>query len=102
MDTLDIDSIIKRSTPIFKKHTKIARVDLFGSFAKGTQREDSDLDFLVHVKPNSHFSIMDFVTLQMELEQEFQRSVDVVDRDGLTSPWAKKSILESPNKICIM
>jgi len=53
---MDVQSIIQRALPIIQHHPEISKAELFGSFTKGTQREDSDLDILIQVLPDTNFS----------------------------------------------
>ena len=56
-------------------------IHLFGSAARGTERVDSDLDFLVELDPGR--TLLDVVGLRTELSQLFDRPVDVVTKDSL-------------------
>eukprot|EP01103_Thecamoeba_quadrilineata_P000522 TRINITY_DN10454_c0_g1_i1.p1 TRINITY_DN10454_c0_g1~~TRINITY_DN10454_c0_g1_i1.p1 ORF type:complete len:113 (-),score=20.49 TRINITY_DN10454_c0_g1_i1:186-503(-) len=95
-------SIIKLAQEVFRKHPEIVSAHLFGSFSKGTDHENSDVDLLIDVDPNSNFHIMDQIRLQMELEEQLHRPVDLVDHDSIQSDWAKKSILFAPTNIRII
>jgi len=66
----------------------VARLETFGSFAKGDAGEDSDLDLLVTFESGAG-SGLDVVQLQQELEELSGRSVDLLTRE---------SVLRSPNK----
>jgi uncharacterized protein len=57
------------------------QVRLFGSVARGDEREDSDIDLLVDFAPGS--SLFDLLRLNRELRQLLRRPVDVVSRGGL-------------------
>jgi uncharacterized protein len=57
------------------------RVRLFGSVARGQEREDSDIDLLVDFVPGS--SLFDLLHLNRELEELLRHPVDVVSRGGL-------------------
>jgi predicted nucleotidyltransferase len=57
------------------------RVRLFGSVARGEERQDSDIDLLVDFLPGS--SLFDLLRLNRELEVLLRRPVDVVSRGGL-------------------
>jgi predicted nucleotidyltransferase len=57
------------------------RVRLFGSVARGEEREDSDIDLLVDFVPGS--SLFDLLRLNRELEELLRRRVDVVSHGGL-------------------
>jgi predicted nucleotidyltransferase len=56
-------------------------VRVFGSAARGTETEGSDLDLLVDVGDRT--SLLDLVKLQLELEDALGVSVDVVTADDL-------------------
>ncbi len=74
-----IDEIKQRSVPIAQKYG-IARLGLFGSYARGEQNEHSDLDFLIDEgNMRGLFQYMGFV---LELEDVFGCHVDVV-MDGI-------------------
>jgi uncharacterized protein len=53
----------------------INRMALFGSYARGEQREDSDIDILIDVDPSIG---MRFVTLADELESLLSSRVELV------------------------
>lgn len=53
----------------------VARIGLFGSGARGEARPDSDLDFLVELRPKTFDTYMDTKFL---LEDLFGRPVDLV------------------------
>jgi predicted nucleotidyltransferase len=54
----------------------VLHASLFGSVARGEQREDSDIDLLVDLPPGA--SLMDLSRLGLELEDALGRSVDLV------------------------
>ena len=58
-----------------------SNVRIFGSVANGTAEEDSDIDFLVDLEKGR--SLFDLGGLLMDLQQLFDRKVDVVTENGL-------------------
>jgi predicted nucleotidyltransferase len=56
-------------------------VRVFGSVARGEERSDSDIDFLVEME--SHRSLLDQVGLIQDLEDLLGRKVDVATETGL-------------------
>ncbi len=56
-------------------------VRVFGSVARGEESADSDVDFLVVMKPGH--GLLDLTRLELELEKIMGRRVDVVTVDGL-------------------
>ena len=65
-------------------------IHLFGSAARGIERLDSDLDFLVELNPGR--TLLDLVGLRTELSQLFDRPVDVVTKDSL-KPSLRSEVL---------
>ena len=63
---------------------------VFGSFARGEERPDSDVDVIVEME--SGRSLLDLVALGQELEQLLHRRVDVLTEDGL-HPAVRATIL---------
>ena len=66
-------------------------IGLFGSFVRGRQRADSDLDFLVEFEPEMK-SFDNFMALSFFLEELFGRQVDLVTSEAL-SPYIGPRIL---------
>lgn len=58
-----------------------SNVRVFGSVANGTADADSDIDFLVDLEKGR--SLFDLGGLLMELQNLFNRKVDVVTENGL-------------------
>lgn len=58
------------------------RLRLFGSVARGEERTDSDIDFLVAMEEGRGFA--DYLALAEELEQLLGRRVDLVSERGLS------------------
>ena len=67
-----IMNIVVRYTDILKKEMKVEKVILYGSYSKGSQREDSDIDVAV---VSSHFS-GDMMEDQLKL-MKYRRSIDL-------------------------
>ena len=66
-------------------------VRLFGSCAKGTAGESSDIDVLVALDPDR--TLLDLVALKQDLEDLFGRPVHVVTPLSL-SPYIRDSVIE--------
>jgi uncharacterized protein len=58
-----------------------ANVRVFGSVARGEDREDSDIDLLVHMEDDR--SLLDMIGFAQDVEDLVGRKIDVVDDGGL-------------------
>ncbi len=66
------------------------RVRIFGSFARGTAGQDSDLDLLIDLQPGRH--LLDLVAMKQDLEDRLGRRVHVVTEAAI-SPYIRDEIL---------
>lgn len=89
------NKIILQIKKILKKN-KIKRAGIFGSFARGEQKKDSDIDILI--EPGKGLSLLDISGLKIELEGVLNKKVDLVSYKYI-HPYLKKKILESEVKI---
>ncbi len=89
---LDIDT--GRLAELCRRYN-VAKLELFGSRAKGTARPDSDVDLLVTFVGDRTPGLA-FVTMAEELETVFGRHVDLLTRDTVErdeNPIRRTSIL---------
>lgn len=69
----------------------VTDVRVFGSVARGTAKEGSDLDVLVTMKPEC--TLLDLIGFEQALEDELGIPVDVVEVGGI-HPMLEQTILE--------
>ena len=74
----------------------VKRAAFFGSFVKGEEREDSDIDILVEF--GGEKSLLDLAGLKIELEELLGRRVDVLTYNSL-HPLLKDRILKEQEVI---
>jgi uncharacterized protein len=68
-------------------------VRVFGSVARGEERPDSDIDFLVTLEPGR--TLMDLARLETRLEALLGRPVDVATVTGLREPVRSSALREA-------
>lgn len=76
-----IPTIKKKVLPILKRHA-VKRAAIFGSFARGEAKANSDVDLLIEYKSKDR-SLFDLVDLKSELEEILGRRVDIVTYDSI-------------------
>ena len=72
------------------KTQPVLKAWLFGSFARGEQTPESDVDILVQFDRAARISLMKHAGMIVELEQRLNRSVDLV-AEGTLLPFAVDS-----------
>jgi len=74
------------------KKAGVTKAALFGSYARGDNTPDSDIDILVDLPRGK--SLFDLAGLQIDLEEKLQKKVDVVTYRSIC-PHLKNSILNN-------
>lgn len=90
MHNVTIQEIKPKITPLLKR-AGVIRSAIFGSFAKGTGDEKSDIDILVEFKAGK--TLLDLIALKAELENALAQQVDLLTYKSL-SPFLKDKILQ--------
>ena len=72
------------------KTQPVLKAWLFGSFARGEEREDSDVDVLVKFDRSIPIGLFAYVRMHRELEEKLGRKVDLVE-EGTLRPAAQQT-----------
>ena len=71
----------------------VKRIGSFGSYLKGEQRDDSDIDILVEFEKDKK-TFDNYMELKFFLEELFKRKIDLVIAESI-KPELRKYIMES-------
>ena len=92
----EIIDILKRYR-VRLRNLGVQEIGLFGSFARGQQREDSDVDLLVKFDPDQK-TFENLIRLSSLLEELLGRPVEVVTTEAL-SPYIGPHILREVENV---
>jgi hypothetical protein len=81
VNTHDLLARLKELKPAIMSRYKAKEMSLFGSFVRGEQSADSDIDVLVDFEEEA--DLFDLIGLALRLEDELQRKVDVIPKRAL-------------------
>lgn len=84
----DIEKIKQQIAPVLERHD-VKKAAIFGSFARGENKDKSDIDLLVDFKTRK--SLLDMAGLKGELEQELERNVDLLTYQAV-HPYIRENI----------
>lgn len=87
--------LIKQIIPILKSQ-EVLKASIFGSFARGDNTKNSDIDLLVKLKKNK--TLFDLIGLKIALEEKLDKKVDVLTYESI-NPLLKKTILQEQKLI---
>lgn len=90
----ELEILKKKIVSVLKKH-KIKKAGIFGSYVRGEQRENSDVDILI--EPNKGMGFQ-FIGVKLELENELRKKVDLITYKGI-HPLIKNQILKEEIKL---
>ncbi len=90
-----IDGYKGKIIPILLKND-VDKAGIFGSFARNQADEKSDIDILVHFKTRK--SLFDLARLELELEKESRKKVEVITNNSI-NPLIREQILKEEVRI---
>jgi len=90
-DVACLSKIIRQNLPKLTQKYNISYLGIFGSYIRGEQKEDSDLDILVEFSREP--DLLEFIGLKQELSEALGVEVDLVMKSAL-KPRIGKRILE--------
>ena len=90
-------TLIKLKPKIKKilKKNKVKKAGIFGSYAIGEQKKNSDIDILIEPPKGIGFG---FIGIQLELQNKLKKKIDLLSYNGI-SPYLKEKILNQEIRI---
>ncbi len=87
-----VKRILKNQKSVLKTRFKIKDIGVFGSYARGEERPDSDIDILVEfTEPVGFFAFLD---VEEYLEKILNNNVDLVTKKALKPKIGERVIRE--------
>ncbi len=77
-----IKSLISANLATIKKRFGVSSIGVFGSYVRGEQTENSDLDIIVVFEPG-HNDLFNYSRLKTYLEELFGLEIDLVIQNGI-------------------
>jgi len=90
-DYKEVNTILKNNSSNLRE-LGIEKVGVFGSFSRGDQTEDSDIDVIVYFAPKKK-TFKSFMKTALFLEDLLKRKVDILTEQSL-SPYLKPYIMK--------
>jgi predicted nucleotidyltransferase len=89
----EIKTALANQKEELKQKYKVKEIGIFGSYVRGEQKKQSDVDLLVEFESTSNLTLLDFVGLENYLGKLLGVKVDLVEKHTL-KPRIGKHILE--------
>jgi len=94
MEPLDtIKAQLNRLKPSLQNEYHITELGVFGSYVRGEQTPDSDVDILVKFDPNFQFGLFTYCHIENYISDHLGKKVDLVMKKSL-KPYIGKQILK--------
>ena len=87
---MTLEELKLKTKPVFDKY-RIKYAGVFGSFARGEEKADSDVDIMIDY--HRPFSLLDLIGLENDLKDLLQKKVDGVTENG-ASKYMKSGMLK--------
>jgi predicted nucleotidyltransferase len=90
---MDAIALLRQHEPLIRKRFGVARIGIFGSFIRGEERPDSDMDVLVVFRKGEK-TFDNYMDCKFYLEDLFGRKVDLVMREAIKKRLKKPILSE--------
>ena len=84
-------NMIKTTVADYFKTQPVLKAWLFGSYSRGEQTNESDVDILVQYDRSQRIGLLKIAGMHIDLENLLGHTVDIVE-DGTLRPWAVESV----------
>ncbi|MGL1892247.1 MAG: nucleotidyltransferase domain-containing protein [Spirochaetaceae bacterium] len=84
------DTLLKKKKRLLE--SGISEIGIFGSYVRGEENANSDVDILIDLSRPSKMDLFDLITLEQELTEDLNTTVDLVLKSSL-KPIINESIL---------
>jgi len=92
----EIEKIKSKINHILKSN-KVTKAGIFGSYSRGEQKKDSDIDIVIEIN-DKKMSLIGFIGLNLALEEILGKKVDLVEYSAI-KPLIRERILEEEIRI---
>lgn len=89
----EIKEILEEHKDEVRRKYKVSEIGIFGSFVRGEQKRQSDVDIIVEFDPKNIPGLLKFIEMERFLEKLLRKKVDLVRKGGIR-PELRKSILK--------
>ena len=79
---MDALALLRQAEPALKKQFGVAKIGIFGSYIRGEERPDSDVDVLVSFRKGEE-TFDNYMDCKFYLEDLFGRKVDLVMKGAI-------------------
>lgn len=83
MQLEEIKKVITEEKPYLQKKYGVKSIGIFGSYVRGEQKRNSDIDVLVEFNEGRRGGLFEFMDLEFYLEDILQKDVDLVMKSAL-------------------
>jgi len=83
MTSNQIITFLKQNKENFLKKYNIATITLFGSYARGENRKDSDIDILYSLQEGYKLTFDKYIEFENELKKAFNTKIDLINEKKL-------------------
>lgn len=89
MNSLTVNSIIP-TIQSYLATQPVSKAWLFGSYSRGEEKEESDVDILVSFDKDAKISLFKYANMICQLEELLKQKVDLVE-EGTLLPFAQQT-----------
>lgn len=91
---IEIKSRLQQQKPYLYEKYGVTEIGVFGSYVRGEQKPDSDIDILITLTDPPRIDLLDLIELEHYLSDLLERKVDVAIKKNLRKRIGKRILSE--------
>ncbi len=93
-ELIEIKEILQTQKPHLYQKYGVTEIGVFGSYARGEQQPDSDIDILIELERPPKIGLMGLVGLELYLSELLDQKVDIAIRKNLRKRIGQRILSE--------
>jgi predicted nucleotidyltransferase len=93
----EIKNTLTKQKQELRQKYRVREIGIFGSYVRGEQKKQSDVDLLVEFEEPSNLTLLGFIRLENYLSEILGVKVDLVEKDTLKPRIGKRVLQEVVN-----
>ncbi len=87
-------AFLSKEKPQLERQFRVSKIGLFGSYARGEETEESDIDIILEFLPHTENLSEIKLSLKELIKKEFGKNVDIC-REKYLKPYYRTQVLKS-------
>ncbi|MDQ7009542.1 MAG: nucleotidyltransferase domain-containing protein [Candidatus Gracilibacteria bacterium] len=92
-----LERLRKKDIKNIFKEKNINHIYLIGSYSRGEENKNSDIDIVFEESKNNNFSLFDLIKIKNNLEKKLSKKIDLVSNNSINKHY--RTVIENEKQL---